>query len=136
MESDNKVDVSREGHADNSSNMDDVDLAMAQHSDQVQDNITAETKHKAVEADGEGQSTSQKNPFQVDTEQLRMVPLAKQATELQTLGLTVYNQQEFEEGIHVLAIRYLKKCHRKKLIHVVWKTFMNENGLSISVVYT
>ena len=43
-------------------------------------------------------SSRAKNPFHVDTAQLRAVPLSQQASEIQSLGLTVYNQQEFEDG--------------------------------------
>ncbi len=82
-------------------NRDDVDPGIAPHSNQMQDNMSVGGKPKASEADADAAQTSQKNPFQVDREQLRMVPLSQQATELQTLGLTVYNQQEFEEGMHM-----------------------------------
>ena len=48
--------------------------------------------------DVSGQRSESRKLFHVDTTQLRAVPLSQQASEIQNLGLTVYNQQEFETG--------------------------------------
>ena len=37
--------------------------------------------------------------FQVDSSLIEAVPLSQQDEELQALGLTVFNQQEFEQGL-------------------------------------
>ncbi len=65
----------------------------------------------AVEA-GVSSGSGQRNPFHVDTAQLRAVPLSQQEAELQDLGLTVYNQQEFETGTS--GINTMLKCFLKK----------------------
>ncbi len=45
----------------------------------------------------DSQATS-KNPFHVDTSLISAIPVHEQASELQDLGLRVFNQDEFEEG--------------------------------------
>ena len=45
------------------------------------------------------QRSESRKLFHVDTAQLRAVPLSQQASEIQNLGLTVYNQHEFETGM-------------------------------------
>ena len=46
------------------------------------------------------------NPFHVDTSPISAVPVNEQASELQELGLRVFNQDEFEEGTF-LCVLYL-----------------------------
>ena len=58
-------------------------------------NITPSTSA----GDVPGQLSESRKMFHVDTTQLRAVPLSQQASEIQNLGLTVYNQQEFETGM-------------------------------------
>lgn len=50
------------------------------------------------QADVPESSSGARNPFHVDNTQLRTVPVSQQAAEIQNLGVTVYNQQEFEQG--------------------------------------
>ena len=54
---------------------------------------------KSSTGDVPEQRSESRKLFHVDTTQLRAVPLSQQASEIQNLGLTVYNQHEFETGM-------------------------------------
>ena len=66
-----------------------------------------EKEHKQQEGEedlGQGMSSGKKKgAFHIDKTKLQAVPMSSQSSELTGLGLTVYNQEELEQGMYVLS---------------------------------